>query len=82
MSEPISLSDDAMTMVMQLVRPLAPPDRSAFMFSLAQLLRQEPTQPPGDGVIHRHARALLKSGIYKRHDTMAVGATAPRHVIK
>jgi hypothetical protein len=63
---PISLSNSAMTLIMHLVRPLAPHDRTAFMVSLAALLRQEPAQPPGDGIVHRHARALLGSGSYWR----------------
>jgi hypothetical protein len=76
---PISLSDDALATVMQLVRPLAPHDRVAFMHSLAQLLRQEPEQPPEGGVVHRHARALLASGHYSRSSAVTVGAAAPRH---
>ena len=75
----ISLSDDAMTTIMRLAQPLAPPDRVAFVNSLAQLLRQEPAQPPGDGAVHRHARALLASGSYRRSDAVAVGHNAYHH---
>jgi hypothetical protein len=78
MNELFSLSDDAMTMVMRFVQPLAPPDRVAFMRALAQLLNQEPVQPPGDGIIHRHVRQLLATGLYHRGETLAVGAKAPR----
>jgi hypothetical protein len=73
---PISLSDDAMTTIMHLVQPLAPHDRSAFLHSLAQLLRSEPAQPVGDGIVHRHARALLASGSYRRADSLTTGGTA------
>jgi hypothetical protein len=79
MTGTISLSDDAMTMVMHFAQPLAPPDRVAFVNSLAQLLRQEPAQPPGDGAVNRCARALLASGAFKRSDAVAVGHDAYRH---
>jgi hypothetical protein len=79
MNEPLSLSDDAMTMVMRFVQPLAPPDRVAFMHALAQLLNQEPVQPPGDGTVHRHVRQLLATGLYHRGETLAVGAPVARH---
>jgi hypothetical protein len=74
--EPVSLSDDAMTMIMKLTAPLVPQDRTAFMNSLAVLLRSEPAQPPGDGIVYRHARALLSSGSYRRADSLAVGGSA------
>jgi hypothetical protein len=34
-------------------------EMQAFMHALAMLLRSEPVQPPGDGVVNRHALALL-----------------------
>jgi hypothetical protein len=74
--EPISLSDAQLSLITQLAEPLAPPDRSAFLAALANLFRQEPTQPVGDGVLHRHARA---SGSYRRQDTLAVGTASARH---
>jgi hypothetical protein len=73
---PVSLSDGAMIQVMRLVEPLAPPDRSAFLHALAQLLRSEPVQPPGDGIVHRHARQLLSTGHYKLSSTFAAGRSA------
>jgi hypothetical protein len=76
--KPISLSDDAMDQIMRLTAPLAPPDRVALVNSLAALLKSEPVQPPGDGIVYRHVRALLSSGAYKRSATVAVGAAAPR----
>ena len=76
---PISLSDDAMTMIMKLTAPLVLTDRVAFVNSLAALLKSEPAQPPADGIVYRHARALLSSGSYRRQDQLAVGASAPRH---
>jgi hypothetical protein len=77
--EPISLSDDALATVMRLCEPLAPHDRVAFMHSLAQLLRQEPERPPGDGIVHRHARQLLATGHYSRSSAVTVGAASARH---
>jgi hypothetical protein len=54
---PASLSDEQLSVI----TPLAPPDRSAFLAALANMLRPEP-QPVGDGAVYRHARALLLSG--------------------
>ena len=76
---PISLSDDAMDQIMKLTAPLVPSDRVAFMHSLAALLKSEPAQPPGDGVVYRHARALLSSGTYRRQNQLATGISAARH---
>jgi hypothetical protein len=76
--KPLALSDDAMAMIMRLCEPLAPPDRSAFLAALAQLLRHEP-QPPGDGSVHRHARQLLATGHYSRSSAVTVGAAGARH---
>jgi hypothetical protein len=55
---PISLSDEQLNVITPLAEPLAPPDRSAFLASLANLLRHEP-QPLGDGVVFRSARQLF-----------------------
>jgi hypothetical protein len=78
MSSPLPVSlYDAMTQVMRLVEPMAPPDRSAFLHALAQLLRSEPVQPSGDGIVHRHARQLLSTGHYKLASTFAVGRAQP-----
>jgi hypothetical protein len=77
---PISLSDEAMNFILKMTAPLVPDDRTALMAALAQLLRQEPTQPAGDGVVHRHLRALIATGHYRRSDAMAVGgAKEARH---
>ena len=69
--EPISLTD---TVVTQFAEPLAPPDRSAFLAALANLLRHEP-RPVGDSAIHRAAKQLLATGHYGLNWTLA----APRH---
>jgi hypothetical protein len=76
---PVSLSDEQLSHVTLLAEPLVPADRSAFLAALANLLRQEPAQPVGDGVVFRHARALLGSGNYRRANQRAVDASAPRH---
>jgi hypothetical protein len=47
---PISLSDDAMTLILRMTAPLVPDDRVALVNALAVLLRSEP-QPPGDGAV-------------------------------
>ena len=75
----ISLSDNAMDQIMKLTAPLVPTDRVAFMHSLAALLKSEPAQPPGDGVVYRHAKALLSSGTYRRQNQLATGISAARH---
>jgi hypothetical protein len=72
---PISLSDDAMNLVMRLTAPLARDDRVALMNALAVLLRSEP-QPPGDGTVFRIMRSLLSTGHYKRSDSLVIGAGA------
>jgi hypothetical protein len=61
----ISLSDDAMDLIVRLTAPLMPVDRTALVCALAMLLRSEP-QPPGDGVVVRHLGALLRTGLYRR----------------
>ena len=58
----VSLSDEILTTLVQMCRPLTPPARIAFLEALAVLLREEPQQPPGDGTVCRHARELLRSG--------------------
>jgi hypothetical protein len=40
--------------------------------AVAALLRSEP-QPPGDGAVFRHLRALLGTGHYRRSDSLATG---------
>jgi hypothetical protein len=77
---PISLSDQ-LCVITQLAEPSAPPDRSAFLAALAQLLRHEP-QPLGDGAVLRAARELLATGHYRRQSTVAVGVAAPRHHLR
>ena len=76
---PISLSDNAMDQIMVLTAPLVPTDRVAFMHSLAAFLKSKPAQPQGDGVVYRHARALLSSGTYRRQNQLATGISAARH---
>ena len=64
-SSPISLSDEALNTVTQMLRPLIPEARVAFMSALAEELKDEP-QPVGDGTVGRAARTLLRSGMYRR----------------
>jgi hypothetical protein len=40
---------------------------------LAVLLRSEP-QPPGDGAVFRHLRTLLRTGNYKRSDSLTISS--------
>jgi hypothetical protein len=75
---PISLSDEQLTAVTQFAEPLAPPDRSAFLAALANMLRSEP-RPVGDRAVHREAKQLLATGHYKLNSTVATGITPPRH---
>ena len=69
---PISLSDAAMDLVTKMTAPLVPDDRVALVNALVVLLRSEP-QPPGDGAVFRHLRALLSTGSYRRNDSLAIG---------
>ena len=69
MGQPISLSDSALTTIVQLCRSLTPEARIAFMAALADELRDEP-QPLGDGTVARTARALLKSGMFAREGAL------------
>jgi hypothetical protein len=71
--QPISLSDEALTAVCQMCRPLAAPARSAFLEALAAALAGEP-QPAGDGAVFRHARALLRTGRFGRASEYLVDA--------
>jgi hypothetical protein len=64
---PVSLSDEALNTVIQMCRPLVVEARAAFLEALAEELKDEP-QPVGDGTIARAARALLRSGMYRRDD--------------
>jgi hypothetical protein len=76
---PISLSDGQLSVITQLAEPLAPPDRSAFLAALAQLLRHEP-QPLGDGAVFRSAKQLLATGHYTLNSAVATGvAGVARH---
>jgi hypothetical protein len=52
---PISLSDSAMTCLLQLAEPLPVADRGRFLEAVAARLAAEPTEV-GDGMIHRIAR--------------------------
>ena len=49
---PLSLSDQQLTAVLSAAAPLAPPDRSAFLVAIANVLRGE-EQPLGDGGFRR-----------------------------
>jgi hypothetical protein len=73
MPSPVSLSDEALAAILRLTAPIVPNCRIALMNELAQRLRFEPEQPPGDGAVHRHLRALLNSGRFKRNDSMVIG---------
>ena len=55
---PISLSDDQLLFLADLVGPLHPNDHRAFLQLLAAALRYE-QEPIGDGILHRDARELF-----------------------
>jgi hypothetical protein len=59
---PVSLSDSQMDAVMLATAPMEPHQRSAFLASLAHLLRGEPEI--GDGLLHRRIRELLRQGFW------------------
>jgi hypothetical protein len=70
---PVSLSSEALDAILRLTAPIVPNCRVALMNELAQRLRFEPEQPPGDGAVYRHLQALLRSGRFKRNDSMVIG---------
>jgi hypothetical protein len=59
MSKPISLSDEELTIVMNICAPLQPHERSALLSKLAEHLRGARAEI-GPGGLHRLARELLR----------------------
>jgi hypothetical protein len=51
MSQPLSLSDSELDLVMNAARPLAPRDRDRFLRHIAQVLAAMPLR--GDGAVYR-----------------------------
>jgi hypothetical protein len=51
MSQPLSLSDSELDLVMNAARPLAPRDRDKFLRHIAQVLAAMPVR--GDGAVYR-----------------------------
>jgi hypothetical protein len=58
MSKPISLSDEELTIVMNICAPLQPQERSQLLAKLAEHLRGAPGIGPG--ALHRLVRELLR----------------------
>jgi hypothetical protein len=59
---PISLSDEQLNFVMEILKPLEPPERTAFLEALVVRLRLE--QTIGDGNLYRICRELLRAGFF------------------
>jgi hypothetical protein len=76
--EPISLSDEQLSVVTRFAEPLAPPDRSAFLAALANTLRHEP-RPVGDGAVHRAVRELLATASTSDPTPWPLAAARGRH---
>jgi hypothetical protein len=72
MDEPISLSDDELETVMNVAQSVHHFDRSRFLASVANMLRQD-SEMIGPGSISRISRLLLASGEYRRTGDPAVG---------
>lgn len=58
MSGPLALTDQQYAAVVAACEPLLPPDRSAFLVALAQLLGSE--REIGDGTVARAIRSLQR----------------------
>src|SRR5258708_34904667 len=58
MAAPIALSDAQITTIMQLSRPLAPAERTAFVELLAAKLNGR--REIGDGELHRLVRTIIR----------------------
>jgi hypothetical protein len=58
MPTPIHLSDSEITTIMQLSRPLSPPQRVAFLEMLAAKLNGQ--REIGDGMLHQICRELQR----------------------
>lgn len=58
-SRPISLSDEELTIIMNICSPLQPQERSALLAKLAEHLRGARAEI-GPGGLHRLARELLR----------------------
>jgi hypothetical protein len=58
-SRPIALSDVGLQVLIELSRPLPPPDREAFLLSVAAELREH-ADPVGDGLLFRVAREVQR----------------------
>jgi hypothetical protein len=58
MPKPLALSDEELTIIMNVCAPLQPQERSAFLGKLADHLRGAPEIGPGG--LHRLVRELLR----------------------
>jgi hypothetical protein len=58
MPQPIRLSDDELTAVMNAARPLAPRDRDRFLKAVAQAIAELPVVGPGS--VHRAIHATFR----------------------
>jgi hypothetical protein len=58
MSQPIALSDDELTAIMDAARPLAPCDRDRFLRAVAQAIVDLPERGPGS--VYRAIHATFR----------------------
>jgi hypothetical protein len=58
MSQPISLTDDELTAIMDAARPLQPRDRDRFLRQIAEAIVAMPVRGPG--AIHRAIRSVWR----------------------
>ena len=80
MSEPLALSDEQMTTVLQAAAPLQVVDRAPFLEALAVMLRSEPVL--GDGTVARACRLLQAEFMRGRWPSDTETALRAPHLLK
>jgi hypothetical protein len=62
-AKPLELTDDQLSFLLQILKPIEPPERAAFLEALAIRLRSEPAI--GDGNLFRICKELLRAGFFR-----------------
>src|SRR5262249_49363769 len=61
-AKPLELTDEQLSFIMEILKPIEAPERAAFLEALAIRLRQEAVV--GDGNQYRISRELLRAGFF------------------
>lgn len=62
-AKPLELTDDQLSFIMEILKPIEPPERVAFLEALAIRLGQQ--REVGDGNLYRIVRELLRAGFFR-----------------